>query len=149
MIIKVDSREQNPYSFAGKSVVGKLDVGDYSIEGLEYLISIERKSLPDLMQSISHQRVRFERELFRGLSLRYFCLVVEASLSTISDGCYRSQMNPKAAIQSLIAFSIRYSLPVWFAENREMGARVTESLLLKFGREIEKEFKAVQVVGGN
>jgi len=53
-------------------------------------------------------------------------------------------MQPKAAIQSLIAFSVRYRLPVWFTGNREYGARVTESLLTKYAGEIEKKFQAIQ-----
>lgn len=99
MRLKIDSREQKPYQF-------ELDFGDYPVDGLEHAIAIEQKSLPDLIQSLSRERERFEKELFRGLSLRYFSLVIEASLAEISSGNYRSQMNPRAAVQSLITFSI-------------------------------------------
>ena len=59
------------------------------------------------------------------------------------EGRYRFQALPKAVIQSLLAFSIRYRLPIFFCENPKYSEKVTESLLLKFGREVEKQAKAL------
>lgn len=132
-----DSREQRPYEFKSPSEVGTVPVGDYSIMGLEDQVAIERKELGDLINCLSHDRERFERELFKGRSLDYFCLVIEASLSDMANGHYRSDMSSKSAVQSLLAFSIRYRLPIFFAESREYGQRITESLLLKYIRELE------------
>jgi len=42
MIIKIDTREQQPYQFEISSEVGALAMGDYSICGLENNIAIER-----------------------------------------------------------------------------------------------------------
>jgi len=141
--IKIDSREKAPYQFQN-SEVGILSIGDYSICGLEDSISIERKELGDLIGCLTSGRERFEKELFKGKALDYFALVIEASLSDIANGLYRSEMQAKAAIQSLLTFSIRYHLPVWFTGSREYGQRVTESLLLKFAREIEKRFERIE-----
>ena len=144
MRIKVDTREQQPYQFENPSEVGTVPVGDYSICGLENHIAVERKEVNDLIGCLTTGRDRFERELHRGRGLDYFALVVEASLSDLTNGRYRSKMLPKSAIQSLLAFSIRYRLPIFFAENREYGQRITESLLLKFAREIETKFKLIE-----
>lgn len=144
LTIKIDTREQQPYEFENPSEVGTLSIGDYSLVGGEHLIAVERKELGDLINCLSHDRVRFERELFKGKSLDYFGLVVEASLSDLANGHYRSQMQPKSAIQSLLAFSIRYRLPVWFCESRKYAQHLTESLLVKYAREIEKKFKQIQ-----
>jgi ERCC4-type nuclease len=144
MKIVVDTREQLPYHFQTASVKGTLATGDYSLLGLEDLIAIERKTLPDLISCLCSGRGRFERELHRGKALDYFALIVEATLTDIAKGDYRSQMRPKAAIQSILAFSIRYRLPVFFVENRNFGARVTESLLLKYAKEVEKRAEAIQ-----
>ena len=143
MKIIVDTREQRPYKFKD-SQVGTLACGDYSLAGAEHLIAVERKELGDLINCLSHDRVRFEKELFKGKSLDYMALVAEATLADIVNHNYRSQMQPTAAIQSLIAFSVRYKLPVWFTGNREYGARVTESLLTKYAAEVEKKFKTIQ-----
>lgn len=147
MRILIDTREQLPYQFETPSEVGTVPVGDYSVAGLEGCISVERKSLDDLVSCLTAGRERFERELHKGRALEYFCLVIEASLSDLINGRYRSDMNPKSAIQSLLAFSVRYRLPVFFCENRKYGARITESLLLKYGREIEKRHKAIEEKG--
>lgn len=140
--IRVDSREQKPYEFEN-SEVGGLPVGDYSLVGGEHLISCERKSLDDLILCLSKDRARFERELFKSKSLDYACLVLECSLSDLVNGRYRSEMDPKSVIQSLVAFSIRYKLPVWFAESREYGQRLTESLLCKYARELQKRYQNI------
>jgi len=146
VIIKIDSREQKPYEFEN-SEVGPIPVGDYSLVGLENHIAVERKTLDDLIGCLTAGRDRFERELFKGRSLDYFCLVIECSLSDLANGNYRSQMGPKSAVQSLLAFSIRYRLPVFFCENRKYGQRVTESLLCKYAREIEQKFNLIQEGG--
>jgi len=144
MKILIDTREQQPYEFENPSEVGTIPVGDYTIAGLEDCIAIERKELNDLVSCLTNGRERFERELYKARALDYFALVIEASLSDLANGHYRSQMGPKSTIQSLLAFSVRYRLPIFFAESREYGQRVTESLLVKYGREIEKKFEHIK-----
>ena len=141
--IIIDSREQRPYHFDFPVVVTGLKVGDYSLVGFEDEISLERKSLSDLIGSLSQGRDRFERELSRGRALDYFALIVEGSMRDITEGRYRSKMNPEAVIQSLMAFSIRYRIPIFFAGNRRGGQKITESLLVKYHREAEKRLRAV------
>lgn len=144
--IKIDTREQQPYKFENPSEVGTIPIGDYSIVCLENHIAIERKELNDLMGCLTTDRDRFERELLKGKALDYFALVIEASLSDLINGNYKSQMQSKAAIQSLLAFSIRYRLPIWFCESRKYAQRITESLLYKYVKEIEKKFKLIDKV---
>lgn len=143
MKIAIDSREQLPYRFENPSEKATLQTGDYSIVGGEHLIAIERKSIDDLIGCLTAGRDRFEKELHRGKALDYFALVIEASLSDLANGRYRSKMLPKAVIQSLLTFSVRFALPIFFVGNREYGARVTESLLVKYAREIEKRYNAM------
>ena len=61
----VDTREQRPLYF-GEGVPQRratLPTGDYSVEGCEGLIAIERKSLGDLFGTVGQGRERFEREI--------------------------------------------------------------------------------------
>ena len=134
-MIRIDTREQLPYSFTTSAELGTLSVGDYSLSGLENTISLERKSLNDLVGSLTYERERFERELANAMPLEYFALVLECSLSDLVNKRYRSAASPKSIIQSLLTFSVRYRLPVWFAENRNYAQRLVESLLSKFERE--------------
>lgn len=141
--IKIDTREQRPYEFESPTEAGTISVGDYSICGLEDHVAIERKELNDLIGCLTTDRGRFERELLKGKALDYFALVIEATLSDLANGRYRSEMNPKSAIQSLLAFSVRYRLPIFFCENRKYAQRITENLLCKYAREIEKRFNLI------
>ena len=65
-----DTREQRPLPFhlldprdALPVIRGGLELGDYSAVGMEADLFIERKALPDLVGSVTHDRRRFEDEL--------------------------------------------------------------------------------------
>ena len=143
MRIVVDTREQKPYQFETPSQVGTLKCGDYSIYGLEDYVSIERKELNDLISCLTTGRDRFEKVLHKGRALDYFALVVEASLSDLVSGRFRSQASPKSMVQSLVAFSVKYRLPIFFAESREYGQRLTASLLEKYSKEVQRRYEAL------
>ncbi|MBW1710605.1 MAG: ERCC4 domain-containing protein [Deltaproteobacteria bacterium] len=145
MIIVIDTREQLPYEFKTENESGTLQTGDYSIKGAEDLVAIERKTIDDLIGCLTGGRERFEKELRRSRALEYFALVIECSLLDLTNGRYTSKMNPKSAVQSVLAFSVRYGMPVFFAENRVYGGRLTESLLLKFAREMENRVKVMTI----
>jgi DNA excision repair protein ERCC-4 len=142
-VLVQDSREQAGYGplFDSPYVVEGLPTGDYSVAGLQDRIAIERKSISDLVSSLTHGRERFERELARARPYHYFAVVIEGSAGTILRGEYdRSLANPKAVWESVCAFSVRYC-PFVFLGDRETAARWTESVLLKFARE---HLKAVE-----
>jgi DNA excision repair protein ERCC-4 len=134
-VFVVDSREQKPYRLE-PAIIQALPTGDYSIAGLEDQVAIERKSLDDLVQSLSRERDRFTRELERGASMPYFALVIEGTLEDLAAGRYQSKMSVKSAVQSVFALSIRFRLPVWFVHDRKHGRRVVESLLSKYHRNL-------------
>lgn len=145
MRILVDTREQNPFTFTGYEVdpePATLPVGDYSLPGFEDRAAIERKSLDDLVGCLKgSNRERFEKELARGRAYDLFCVVIEAPLSDVSQGKYHSDMRPQAALQSIIAFMVRYRVPFVWAGSREGAEYVTYSLLSKYLREIAERYK--------
>ena len=80
-VIVIDSREQAPFEFTTlRARVDKLDTGDYSVYGLEHLVCVERKSLPDLLGCCGRERERFVRELQRMKAYRFRMLIIEATL---------------------------------------------------------------------
>lgn len=102
MIIQVDSREKLPYDFSAfegvQTETGTLAIGDYSLKDCGHLIACERKSLPDLIACLSHERERFSRELLKARQLEAFAVVCECTWQEIAGGTYRSGLNPAAAI---------------------------------------------------
>ncbi len=125
--------------FQAPVVTKKLDTGDYSVMGFENQIAIERKTLDDLVGCLGKGRDRFERELARSMELDFFCVLVEAGYKQMTLGDYRSQLNPKAAVESISAFEVRYGTHFLFTGSQELAAKKAESLLLKFYREQMKQ----------
>ena len=132
-IIVVDTREQKPYRFR-HAQVKTLATGDYSIVGLEDRIAIERKTASDLLASLGRGRARFERELQRLSTLDYAAIVVESSLKQLLEPQPYSRMNPKSATNSIISWSVKYRVPVFFADDRRHGQALTHALLNKYWR---------------
>ena len=138
--IVCDTREQRPYDFArfGAAVErGILATGDYSLTGHEHRAAIERKSLDDLVGCLTVGRARFERELDRARALALFAVVVEASMEDVARGRYTSRMKPHAALQSILAFQVRYAVPFVWAGSRAGAEYVTYWTLQKYAREVE------------
>ena len=149
--IVVDTREQRPFTFTGASIyegtvveAGALNVGDYSVKGLEHLVSVERKALPDLIQCLSGSRERFERELERARGLEAFAVIVEADFEAVAKGQYRSQLRPHAAVQSIASFMSRMRVPFWFCGSRPAAEYCCWSFLRQHVMGRMKELRAVE-----
>lgn len=147
MKIIVDTREQAPYSFEKfdcQIEPQSLYTGDYSLPALERQIALERKSLDDLIGCLmGANRERFERELTRASGLDRFAVVVEATYQDIAEGRYRSRMLPHAALQSLMAFQVRYGTAFAFVGNRAGGEYFTYSFFEKYLAEAMKRYQAI------
>ena len=145
MRILIDSREQAPYLFRGFDVeteVVALPVGDYSLPGFTDKVAIERKELNDLISCLMNgNRDRFERELAKARHFDLFAVVVQAPLSAVSRGQYRSEMKTQAALQSILTFQVRYRVAFVWAGNRADAEYIVHGLLSKYLREIGERFK--------
>jgi len=127
-----DTREQHPLPFSALDdedrlpvVRAMLEVGDYSAVGLEADLFVERKSLPDLVGSVTHGRDRFVRELDFAAALPFrwrFLLVVGTSTAMSCEkqlelGDWRSMATARSIRATLDAFAARYGLTIWLCDN--------------------------------
>jgi DNA excision repair protein ERCC-4 len=135
--IVIDTREQEPLVFSRlQSVRGTLTTGDYSIQGLQELFSIERKSVEDLVGCcMGENRERFERELHRLRGFRFKRLLVIGSRGEIETMRYHSRISPKSVLGSLAAWEVRFDLPVVFAATPTEAASQIERWCWYFVRE--------------
>jgi ERCC4-type nuclease len=134
--IIIDTREQTPLPFASLPTERRtLATGDYSISGFERAFSVERKSVGDLIQSLTRERDRFSRELQRMRAFDLRRLLIVGTLADLEEHRYRSLANPKAIIGSLCAFEVRFDVPVCFRETPEAAAVQVERWALFFVRE--------------
>jgi len=144
--IIIDTREQTPLAFPRlPSRTGTLTQGDYSAAGLEADFAIERKSIPDLVGSLTAGRERFMREVDRLRGCPFARLLIVGAEADLVAGRYRSNANPKAIINSLHAIESRGLLVVFAATPEEAAALVEcwawwrARAVLQCGNEILKQ----------
>ena len=121
-VIVVDTREQMPYLFqgyrhwVGDVVRASLPTGDYSVQGLEAAVALERKSLADLVLSLTASRERFLRECERLAEIPQRAILVEATWEEIktpyTDSEIPSSAHPNAIAGSLVAIQARWNIPL-------------------------------------
>lgn len=148
--ILIDGREKTPYAFHGlradadharcpivvRCAWAHLPTGDYSIQGHEREVAIERKSLADLYSTLGQHRERFETEHERLSHFDFGAVVIEATWDQI---LYHppefSLLLPKTVFRTFCSWTVRYHVP-WFPAGSRRGAEVmTYRLLEKWWRE--------------
>lgn len=156
-VVLIDNREQQPYAFdrftadkkfgGGPLVVEArtvcLHTGDYSLEGYEDRVAVERKSLNDLFHTLSQGRDRFERELARLNGFEVAAVVVEAEWATIlTDPLRFSQLEPKTVFRSVLAWCQRFPRVHWYTvPGRDFGEATAFRILERFVRDRQREEK--------
>ena len=136
--IIVDTREQTPLTFTRLAFVrGTLQSGDYSFLGGEELFAIERKSVADLIGCcVGDSRERLERELHRLRGFKFKRLLIVGDEAEVLTGHYRSNIKPKAVLNTLSAFEARYDLPIVWSDSPSNAALLVESWAWWVSREI-------------
>jgi ERCC4-type nuclease len=129
--IVIDSREQRGYQYEG-AVTKALRSGDYSIIGLEDKIAIERKSKQDAFSSLGAGRKRFENEVKRLSEYDYSAIVIESSLTDFLQPPPFTRMSPKAALNSLVSWSVKYKVFIFFASDRRLARALVYRILEKY-----------------
>jgi len=138
LVLLIDTREQRPLALPN-SRRATLSTGDYSVEGYENLIAVERKSHADFVGCVAHGRGRFERELARLTMYEYPALVLECTMADILAGAQFSEVHPHAAVGSLIAWSVKWRVPVWLCGDRRMAAATVRKILEDAVKYIEEK----------
>ena len=141
-IFIIDTREQEPYEFDPETVEAKrqaLNAGDYSLDGFEDQVCIERKSLPDYVQSVIKQRVRFMKEVKKLSGITHSCIVVEGNLSDIMGKRYRSGAHPNSVLGATLSLMIDHKIPVCFCSDRQLAKTFTEMYLKRVYRRLTSD----------
>lgn len=158
--IIVDTREQFPYHFTGfradtrqryRPLVipvkrAALKSGDYSIDGFEDRVAVERKSLSDLYGSIGGERDRFQREFERLAEYEYAAVVIEAGWPAIlhhppprNPSKNGRLLLPKHVYRTAIAWQQRFPRVHWWpCDTRNFAERTTFRILEMFWRRQQK-----------
>jgi hypothetical protein len=134
-VVLVDTREQNPFHFSrfkgwfAGTERKALQLGDYSLAGLEDVCAVERKSLPDLVQSCTVDRRAFIGRLRAMARLPHRLLVVTSALSQVKSPYSHANVDPNRITQFLIAALAGLEGPFVCSETHELGEELVASYL--------------------
>jgi ERCC4-type nuclease len=139
VVVVIDTREQEAYGFDPGEVTSvrrALPAGDYSLDGHEAAVAIERKSLEDFVTSAIRDRERFGRELRALSGYDLGCVVVEATVEDILAHRYRSGAHPHAVLGAALSIIVDHGVPVYFCGDRQIACRFVAGLLLRYHRKV-------------
>lgn len=143
-IIVIDNREKTPLNFVNlTSEFGTLTSGDYSIRKLENKFAIERKSVSDLIGSLTGERDRFERECHRLRGYDFARLLIVGAPADIPEHLSRRKVTLRSLMGSLSTLEVRYRLPVVWESSPEKASLLIERWAWYYFREIWRPFKAL------
>lgn len=125
--VLIDTREQRALRFPPDLGVdcgaATLPAGDYSVRGFTHLIALERKSVADLVSTLTKGRERFENELDILAEYRWKAILVEGRRGDVEAGIYRSLATPQSIIGSLRAIWMRWGVPTFWLDSPEGCAK--------------------------
>lgn len=144
-----DTREQEGYTFEPFStryhtckgmVVKKLDTGDYSLEGLEDKICIERKaSVAEFAKNVGQDQYRFRQEVKRMKEFPHKFIILEFSLSDLmmfpeganipEEGWDKIKISNKFMLRTLMEFQIYDDIHVIFCDSKKNAKWAVLSIL--------------------
>ena len=139
VVVIADTRERQPYSFDPERVTivrRALRSGDYSLEGFEERIAVERKTLDDFAQSLIRSRDRFPAEMRRLESFEAACVVVEGNLRDLLEGRASSGAHPSSLLGAALSVIVDHGIPIYFCSDRQAACRFVEGYLLRCHRRL-------------
>lgn len=137
--IIIDTREQIPWEFGFHNTAKKkLDTGDYTIEGFENILAIERKkSVSEIATNLSESR--FSDVLDRLSKIKHPYMVFEFSLDEVYSFPVGSDIPKKLwdklrisgnyIIKRLIEIQLKYNIQVVFCGDPDNAEKFSASLM--------------------
>lgn len=122
-----DTREQQPYEFNRKIPYKDmtLNFGDYSIVGMEDMISVERKSLSDFYGSITHGRDRLKRMFDRMQVAEFKALVIEAPEDMVmSPELSYSNVKQHSIYATIVSLEIKHGIHVYYGSRKDCQIKI-------------------------
>ena len=129
-VVLVDTREKEPFplfvnhpNWIGGERRVALKTGDYTVEGMESLLSLERKNLADVVACTVTYRKRFLVACGRLARLRWKAILVEATLEDIKGGFepfdIPSEVHPNTVCGTLDAIEAKFGIPIIYSSNNQ------------------------------
>lgn len=143
-VVLVDTRERTPLpllrnhpNWIGGERQATLKTGDYSVEGMENVLALERKTLPDVINSAIPSRDRFIRACDRLAHFQWKAILIEATYEDLKcpyaeDEDLVTDAHPNAVCGTLDAIEAKFGIPILYtSRNRALATERAASWLSK------------------
>ena len=142
-LVIVDTREKQPLplfanhpNWIGGERRQALKTGDYTVEEMERVLCLERKSLADLVACTVTYRERFLASCARLARFQWKAILIEATLEDIKGGFRQfdipSEVHPNAVVGTLDAIEAKFGIPIIYTStNRRLATERAASWLSK------------------
>jgi len=137
----IDTREQQPWEFERCATASrKLDTGDYSVEGLEDILCIERKkSVSEIANNVTEKR--FKDVIDRMTRYKHAFLILDVDLEDIYRYPIGSnvpkhmwdkiKISPGFIIKNLLELQILHNIKVLFCGDPSNATKMALALMKK------------------
>ena len=115
-----------------------LFTGDYTIKGLESILTIERKSLGDWVKTCIHDWIRFRKQLYRMAGMDLAAIVVEANVGDVWERKYETEALPQSIIGKAHACLIDHGVPVIWGGDRKYCIPLVERIFIQAAEKMLK-----------
>lgn len=139
--IIIDTREQQPWTFEHYTTANrKLDTGDYSIDGLEHILCIERKkSINEIANNITESR--FADVVERMTGYKYAFVLLEFDLEQVLNYPIGSNLprrlwdkvkiTPAFIMKHILELQINHNIKILFCGCSSNAEKMAEYILKK------------------
>ena len=141
----VDTREKLPLEFQHlETVPGTLTTGDYSIAGFTHRFGAERKTMADVVASLTTRREAFFKELERGRGMDFFRLLVIGTPKELREVLERRRASLESIVGSLCYINANI-VPVVTAPSPYKAAQLVERWACYFYAGAARPFGKFQI----
>ena len=128
-VILYDDREKNHWVLPWEMKKKRLKVGDYTFEGYEDKVAIEKKSgIAELFKNLTaKERPRFVRMLKKLSKYEYKCIIVEDAITdihlvyhTMKKKAPKMELTPNTIFYWIGRITFDYKIPIIFSGNRAL-----------------------------
>ncbi len=143
-LLAVDTREQMPLTFQHfPSAAATLTTGDYGLADLPRRFCIERKSMADLIGSLTTERARFEKELHRMEAYPFRRLLIVGTLAELHSLLSRRKVTAASIAGSLRAIDATRA-PVVRVDTPQRAAELVEVWAWYVWRDYWRPFRKLE-----
>jgi ERCC4-type nuclease len=145
----IDTREQNPWEFQYHAVANKkLDTGDYSIEGYENVLCIERKSgMAELARNVVERR--FKDVIDRMKNYKHSYILIECDYDQLmnypngsdvpKNKWSKIKITPKFILKFIIELQMNHGIHVMFCGNHDWAQKTALSIMKRIYAKYESK----------